>query len=561
MSIWYIIKVMQIYAGKKFNKPICVLKAFNNKDFRSVFELLDIYRKDYYILGYVRYEAKDVFLGKEVTSSMPLCYFEVFDEYEEYTPSERTDDVFIKIEPLISRECYCNAISDIKKYIEKGYTYEVNYTYPSKVTACSEPLSLYERLLKEQTTPYNAFIKNSYEEILSFSPELFFRLKGNKILTKPMKGTVARGFNPKEDAKNIEFLRNDEKNRAENVMIVDLLRNDLGRIAKTGTVNVDKLFEIETHKTIHQMTSEISAELETTKLYKIFEAIFPCGSITGAPKISTMKIIEALEVAKRDVYCGAIGFLSPDECVFSVPIRILQKKQTEDFYTFHSGGAIVWDSSAKDEWVETKEKRRFIEIMPEFKLIETMKCENNRIVFEAEHLARLRKSAEFFGFEIPENIKISTDKDGMVRMLLNKKGDVEFQVLDLSEPVTDKVIINPCNLYSKELFLKHKTTIRPWYKNSMTKIKNGEIYDEIFLNERGEVCEGARSNIIVKQDGVFYTPPESSGLLNGVYRQKLLNENFCREKVLYLDDLKSADRIYCVNSVRGMVEVQLDNNR
>lgn len=551
---------MQIYVEKKFNKPLCVLKAFNNKDFRQVFELLDVYRNDYYILGYVRYEAKDIFLGKEVNSSMPLCYFEVFDEYEEYKASEQTDDVFIKIEPLISKDCYCSAISDIKKYIEKGYTYEVNYTYPSKVITSSEVLALYERLLKEQPTPYNAFIKNDYEEILSFSPELFFRLKGNKVLTKPMKGTVARGVTPQEDEENIKFLRNDEKNRAENVMIVDLLRNDLGRIAKAGTVKVDKLFEIETHKTIHQMTSEISAELETTELYKIFEAIFPCGSITGAPKISTMNIIEVLEVSKRDIYCGAIGFLSPEECVFSVPIRILQKKQGESFYTFHAGGAVVWDSSAKDEWNETEEKRRFIEIMPEFKLIETMKCENNKIVFKDEHFARLGKSAEFFGFNMPKQINLPQDKDGMIRVLLSKDGEVEFQVLDLSKPLTNKILISTHKLNSKEVFLKHKTTIRPWYKDSMTKIKNGEIYDEIFTNERDKICEGARSNIVIEKDGVLYTPSEKSGLLNGIYRQKLLNEGLCKEKILSLEDLRTADRIYCVNSVRGMVEVQLDNN-
>jgi len=552
---------MQIYANKQFDKPLCILKAFNNKEFKKVFELLEIYRENYYILGYVRYEAKDVFLNKEIISELPLCYFEVFDCYKEFIPPANPAALLIKTEPMISKECYFSAISDIKKYIEKGYTYEVNYTYPLKVMVDGAAMDIYNWLLKNQTTPYNAFIKNDYEEVLSFSPELFFRLEENKILTKPMKGTIQRGLTKEEDIKNIEFLKNDEKNRAENVMIVDLLRNDLGRIAKTGTVKADKLFEIETHRTLHQMTSEISAELETTGLYEIFNAIFPCGSITGAPKISTMKIIEALEIARRGIYCGAIGLISPEECVFSVPIRVLQKQAGDGFYTYHAGGAIVWDSTAEEEWKETITKRKFLETLPDFKLLETMKCENGKILFESEHISRITSAAVVLGFKLPERFDLPADKNGMLRLLLDRHGGIEVQALDLTEAKTNKVVINPHRLMSNELFLKYKTTYRPWYERSICRIKNAEVYDEIFFNERNEVAEGARSNIVIEKNGEFFTPPLSSGILNGIYRQKLIDGHFCIEKVLYKKDLDEADRVYCVNSVRGMVEVFLDTNR
>ncbi len=200
--------------------------------------------------------------------------------------------------------------------------------------------------MPNQKTPYNCYIKNEWEEILSFSPELFFEISEDKIFTKPMKGTIKRGESKEEDIKNINFLKNDEKNRAENVMIVDLLRNDLGKIAKTGSVNVEKLFEIETHKTLHQMTSEISAELENdTTLYQIFEAIFPCGSVTGTPKINTMKIIGETETGTRGVYCGAIGLITKEKTVFSVPIRILQRKINDKNFPRWAGHCLGFNSS------------------------------------------------------------------------------------------------------------------------------------------------------------------------------------------------------------------------
>ncbi|MDE6139063.1 MAG: anthranilate synthase component I family protein, partial [Candidatus Gastranaerophilales bacterium] len=305
---------MNIFADKLFKNPIEIIEANSKEEMKNAFALLDKYREKYYLLGYISYNFEEL-------------YFEVYDNFEKYIPDRVEKSYGIIAKPLISKEEYFDCIDKIKKYISEGITYEVNYTYPNEVLTNLDDFDLYEALLDKQKTPYNTFFKSDKKTILSFSPELFFRLKDNKIYTKPMKGTIERGKSPEEDNKNAEFLYNDIKNRAENVMIVDLLRNDLGRIAKAGSVKVDKLFDIEKHATLFQMTSEISAELEDNiSLYDIFNAIFPCGSITGAPKVSTMKVIDSLEPFNRGVYCGAIGFLSPDECIFSVPIRILQSE-------------------------------------------------------------------------------------------------------------------------------------------------------------------------------------------------------------------------------------------
>lgn len=549
---------MQIFAGKKFENPIEIIEAFDNKSFVEAFSRIEILRKrhDTYLLGYIRYEAKDVFLGKEIKSKLPLLYFELFNKYDEFEV-QNTVDTVIKTNATINYKKYSKAIEKIKREIADGNTYEVNYTYDYKVETGLEGLELYNHILPRQTTPYNTYLKNKYEEILSFSPELFFTLENNKIRTKPMKGTIKRGVNEKEDSENIEFLKNDIKNRAENVMIVDLLRNDLGKIAKTGTVKVDKLFDIETHNTVHQMTSEISAELENNiTLYEIFQAIYPCGSITGAPKISTMNIIENIEKRKRGVYCGTIGLITPKKTVFSVPIRTLQKKNNEKFYTCGVGGAIVWDSTAKEEWDETLTKIKFIQ--NNFQLVETMLVENGKIKYKKEHFNRLKKSAKDLGFKFNSNIlKVKPEKNSILRLLLNKDGSFEAQHLPLEAIKTDKVSISKIRINSKGPLLYHKTTYRPWYDETMTKIKSGQIFDEIFFNEKGELTEGARSNIILQINDKWYTPPVECGLLNGILRQELIKQKKLSEKILYIENLKQAEKIFCINSVRGIVEIEV----
>ena len=538
---------MIIFGEKQFTNPIKIITAFNFDELKTAFAKIEELKNQYYIVGYLRYNA---FSGQ--SSNFPLLYFEVFNSYNIYK-TKNTKKLLLNPTPCVNFCEYSNAIKKIKEEIAKGNTYEVNYTYDFDVPFDGDELDLFNFLLSKQKTPYNFYIKNQYDTVLSFSPELFFEMQNNHILTKPMKGTIHRGKDKKEDKKLIEFLKNDIKNRAENVMIVDLLRNDLGRIAKVGTVNVSKLFEIETHKTLHQMTSQIEADLkENTTFFDIFKAIFPCGSITGAPKISTMKVISDVEKGERNIYCGAIGMISPKETIFSVPIRILQKTNEQNNFKYRVGGAIVWDSNAQDEWEETLTKTKFLN--DEFQIIETVKIENNSILFEKEHFERMQKTAEHFGFKFKTPEIVKTD-NGMLRILLNRDGEIKTELKRITPAKTSKIAISPIIQNSKNEFLYYKTTYRPWYYDSFQRIKNGEIYDEIFFNEKGELTEGARSNIVLQLNGNLYTPPVQCGLLNGVFRQELLKNNKCTEKILYKKDLEKAEKIFCVNSVRGMVEV------
>lgn len=554
---------MQIYNNYTFEHPIYVIEAFDNNTFIDALKRIDKLKNKYYLLGYIRYEAYKIFQCRNISSKNPILYFEVYDNHKKITFKESNINPNIHIEEILEEKKYKKNILKIKELIENGITYEVNYTYPLNIyTDCSE-FKLYTYLLKKQKTPYNMFFKNKYETILSFSPELFFRIKNNKICTKPMKGTVKRGISLIEDLDNYYFLKNDEKNRSENIMIVDLIRNDLSKISKTGSIKVEKLFEIEKHKTLFQMTSEITSELKSNiSLYQILDALFPCGSITGAPKISTMKVIEEIEKEQREIYCGAIGFLSPDETIFSVPIRILQKKNNEIAYKYFSGGAIVWDSNEEEEWQETITKRKFLDSNTNFQLIETMKVQNSKIILKEEHFARLKKSCSFFNFKYPIEIEeYKPIKDGMLRLLVNKDGSYFIEYKEINDEIkTNKIAISKNKVYSRNIFLQHKTTIRKHYKETGEKIKRNEVFDEIYLNEKDEITEGSRSNIVIKQNGILYTPPIKCGLLNGTYRSKLIKENKIKEKILYIKDLRNAEEIYCINSVRGMVKVEINDN-
>ena len=547
---------MLIFKDMLFENPLKVLKAFNGEEFFKAFREIEELAKTYFIAGYVRYEAKDIFLGKDIKSDYPLLYFEVFENFVPYKPDL---PVLLKIKPkpVITFTEYEQALKCIKEEISAGNTYEVNYTFDWELDYKDNENTLYDSLLYRQKTPYNAFIKNEFETILSFSPELFFEIQNRHIVTKPMKGTAPRGKDYIEDRENIEFLKNDIKNRAENVMIVDLLRNDLGRIAKTGSVKVSELFAIETHRTLHQMTSQVEADLrEGVTLIDVFKAVFPCGSITGAPKISTMNIIDKVEKGSRGVYCGAIGFISPDKTVFSVPIRILQKKNNQEKYICRTGGAIVWDSDIKDEWQECFTKAKFLN--DDFKLVETIKVQNGRLFLADEHFKRLKNSADCLGFKFNNDLlSLKPEKDGIIRILLSKDGSYEIQYKPLERTAVYRIELSDITPDCKNDLLTHKTTFRPWFEDAAAKIANKEVYDVLFFNRKGELTEGSRTNVLLEIDGKFYTPPVQCGLLNGVLRQNLVDSNVCVEKILYKEDVLKADNIYCINSVRGIKRVTL----
>lgn len=529
-----------------FTNPSEELVAFTKDEFFECLDKINELKKKYFIAGYIRYEAYKFLENTNQKFEKPALYFGVYKQPTNIKLNKNSYKPYITTEKQITKSTYQNKINTIKDEIAKGNTYQVNYTYENKVKAYCSDKNLYLSLRNKQQTSYGAFIKNDFDTIMSFSPELFFEIKNKKISTRPMKGTASRGNSKEKDEEQKKFLANDEKNRAENLMIVDLLRNDIGKISHN--VNVKSLFDIETYKTLHQMTSTIEGNLKTNDARQWLEALFPCGSITGAPKINTMKIIEKTEEDERGVYCGAIGYFSPNKTVFSVPIRTLQKSDT--YWSYRVGGGIVWDSKCDEEWAEAELKTSFLQPSTNFELIETMLIEDSKIKYKNEHLERLKKSAKFFGFKLNKLPKIKI-KNGILRISLNKNGEINFEIKPLNA-LPKKIKFSDTFIDSQNVWLQHKTTYRPWYE---TDLEN--YFDLIFSNEKNEITEGTRCNIFIKKDGKLFTPPTKCGLLNGVLRQKLIDKGECQEKILYKKDILEADEIYCGNSVRGLVKVSL----
>ncbi|HOK79746.1 MAG TPA: aminodeoxychorismate synthase component I [bacterium] len=467
---------------------------------------------------------------------------------------------------------YSKNIKKIKNYIKQGETYQVNYTIRSKFQFSGSVYTMYLDLREMQKVPYSAFIKIDDQFILSFSPELFFRKTSSLIITRPMKGTIRRGQNPEEDENYKEKLRKSIKDRAENLMIVDMMRNDLGRICRYGSVITNPLFCIEKYRTLFQMTSTVSGILKPNMtLVDIFSALFPSASITGAPKIRTMQIIKEIEKSPRKIYTGTIGVVKPDgDCVFNVAIRtiMINGKKGE----MGTGGGIVYDSKAKKEYKECQLKASFlISGCKKMKLIETIRWTSKEGYFLLDlHMKRLCKSAEFFHFicnrsNIIEQLKkitknFKTDKIYRVRLLLSSDGTVSTSYQEI-QPITDKnvmVAISKKKINPDNIFLFHKTTIRDVYnKAHLLAVKNG-FFDIIFENSRGEITEGAITNIFIEKNGILYTPAVSSGLLPGVFREYLIKNGRATEKVITRDELIKADKIFVGNSVRGLIEVNLE---
>lgn len=468
----------------------------------------------------------------------------------------------------IAPEEYCARILKVKEYIAAGDTYQVNFTDKVSFPVQAAPLALYAALSRQQSVAYGAFMNVAGHHILSFSPELFFRIDGGRIATRPMKGTTARGLDSVEDRQAALRLQNDEKNRAEHVMIVDLLRNDLGRICQTGSVVVEDLFSVEKYETLLQMTSTIAGQLRPgVGYYEIFRSMFPCGSITGAPKLRTMEIIRELEQRPRGVYSGAIGFISPGgSAVFNVAIRTLTMK--DGLARMGVGGGIVADSDPHEEYRECQLKAAFLtRARPEFQLIETMLWEKEFRLLRL-HFDRLEASATYFDFSfdresVLERLRELSDSlaDGTrqrVRLLLSAKGGITLSHSELQDETDSvRVKLSQETTSSTDVFLRHKTTRRELYNRELT-AAHAEGFDEVlFTNEKGEVTEGAISNVFMERAGKLLTPPCGCGLLPGVYRRHLLETRTdAEERVLTLADLETADAVYLCNSVRGMRAVK-----
>lgn len=545
-----------IFGDFVYSASLEIFVAFNKKDFFEALEQIDKKKSLGYLVGYIKYEAWHYFIDEEYYSKTPLLYFELFAERTPFCPNDMEYNVFYpKVVQKQNFTLYKNNIAKIKSAIKRGDTYQVNYTYPIELFTHCNYRHIFSQILKNQNTAYKAFIENQYEAILSFSPELFFELKDRQIIARPMKGTIKRDKDPVIDKQNKDFLQNDEKNKSENVMIVDLLRNDLSKIG--SEVRVSALFKILSFPTLHQMISEIKASVDSVSFVDILRALFPCGSITGAPKLKTIEIIQKLEKKPRNVYCGLIGVLHQDEMCFSVPIRTLYHDKRAKNLLLNVGSGIVWDSVANEEYQESILKSQFIFPQNDFLLVETMLVKNGKICNFSLHQKRILQTARFFGFQKPDLSKIKIPHNAILRILVDRNGRFYQENKSVAEITNFQITLASAPIDSQNDFLYHKTTYAPWYEEARKKIKNNEIFDCIFFNQKGELTEGARSNLVLKINNDFFTPPVNVGILNGVMRQKMLKSKKLKEKVLYKEDIYKAQKIFCINSIRGMVEVFL----
>jgi len=473
-----------------------------------------------------------------------------------------------------SREQYAQAFAKVEDYIAAGDVYQINLTLKYHFAFEGDPVALYAALRRKQRVAYGALIGTPDLHVLSLSPELFFRREGKHMSTRPMKGTAPRGRTPREDARLKTWLAMDEKQRAENLMIVDLLRNDLGRVAKIGSVEVTDLFTVETYRSVHQMTSGIGAELRSDMgLKDMLRALFPCGSVTGAPKVRAMEIISELEAAPRGIYTGAIGHISPSgDAQFNVAIRtvVLDGQRGE----MGIGGGIVADSKEDSEFEECLLKAQFLtKVDAPFELIETLRFERGQGFHLLErHLARLHSSAAHFGYPFSrEAVLAALDAEAgridapvaMVRLLLAEDGTITVTSTAIELPVKGTVwrfVISDQRLDEKDPSFYHKTTRRQFYDREMERQKALTGCDEvIFLNKKGELTEGTRTTLFIELDGRLFTPALTCGLLPGILREELLDlpRASASEAVLTPQDLMSAERIYLGNSVRGLIRAEL----
>ena len=521
--------------------------------------------------GFLSYETASAFdsaLQTKPGAGFPYLWFGLYPEPRIVTlPGHEGPKLILDWHPTTDRETYNAAIAKIKDCIAEGKTYQVNYTMRLHTDFSGSAWNFFLHLIQNQNN-HAAYIDTGRYVIGSASPELFFQLDGNKMTCRPMKGTTKRGRTRIEDNERSEWLKNSEKNRAENVMIVDMIRNDLGKIAEVGSVSVPHLFETELYPTLWQMTSTVTAKTNAS-LTEIFTALFPCGSITGAPKISTMKIIAELENTPRKIYAGTIGHISPQrKASFNVAIRTLLIDKESQRAEYGIGGGVVWDSSSTDEYAEALLKAQVLVQQPlPFSLLETLLWTQEEGFFlQEKHIARMLDSATYFDIPITKEkledyfAQISSDffTPQRVRVLLDQAGKLRHESR-LFEIIEDNQTLNVClakaPVDSRNVFLFHKTTQREVYESARRGFE--EVDDVLLYNEFGELTEFTIGNLVVELNGQWLTPPISCGVLAGTFRAYLMETGQVLEKAITIDQLNKCTKIFRVNSIRKWQRVEI----
>jgi para-aminobenzoate synthetase/4-amino-4-deoxychorismate lyase len=596
-----------------YTAPVRVVHARALADvLPALTEVQRMTRDGFHAVGFVAYEAAPALDPAMVTvapgNALPLLAFGLFEAPTSPVPTAPAPAA--PVEPPVadwsldaSPEAHADAVRRIRHAIAEGRTYQVNLTTRLRAAFDGSPEALYHRLRRAQGGGYHAYIDLGRHCILSASPELFFETRGRTITTRPMKGTRPRGRWREEDRTLREELAGSAKDRAENLMIVDLLRNDLGRVSAPGTVRAPDLWAIERYRTVWQMTSTVTGMLrDDVGLVDLFRALFPCGSVTGAPKISTMELIAELEPSPRGVYCGAIGRILPGgDCTFNVPIRTAVIDRDAGRIAYGTGGGVVWDSTPEAEWAELRAKTAVVRSpWPRFRLLETLGVRQGTPVRLDRHLRRMAASADRFDFPFPEDDlraavhraarSLPAEPDpgpagsaALLRVTLGEDGSVRAETRPLDRahaslhraPLADShtpehglgprpdgdpdrrtVVAARAPVDSADLFLYHKTTHRAVYDRHLADAPEF-AWDVLLQNEHGRVTEFCRGNVVAELDGRLLTPPRTAGLLPGCFRAQLLEDGRIEEADLSLDDVANARALWFINSARGWVPVRL----
>ncbi|MDZ7670503.1 MAG: aminodeoxychorismate synthase component I [Gammaproteobacteria bacterium] len=579
----------------RYQDPVCVLTASTPGDVPELLETAErqARRDGLYAVGFVTYEAApglDAALEARPPGMLPPAWFALYRRRQAVAAPDEGPESPAELDWTadVNAAAYLSTIGRIREYIAAGDTYQVNFTYRLRAalqaTDADPAQSLFATMTASQPAGYGALLETDAWAICSASPELFFTRRGRRLTCRPMKGTAPRGSTADDDEQRACWLKHSAKNRAENLMITDMVRNDLGRLADTGSIHTDGLFELEGYPTVWHLTSTIQGDSDAS-VADIFRALFPAASITGAPKRRTMEIIRELETSPRDVYTGAIGIIEPGGDVqFNVAIRTALLDKARATAQYGIGGGIVWDSDAADELAETRTKARILhpagtpgrtppggDAERGFALLETLLWEPGcgYLLTEA-HVGRLQDSARHFGYSIDrdhvrrhlaEVVRGLSPVPHRVRLLLAQDGAVDVTARPVAEtpaPVRVALALCPAAVIDNP-FVCHKTTHRQIYddarRETLARIPGAD--DVLLVNANGEVTESTIANLVVDLDGELITPPLSSGLLPGVYRQHLLDTGRVVERVVQPRDLHAARALYLANSVRRLWPVTL----
>lgn len=590
MPVRSVIRHVQSGQWFTFGDPVDVLEAAAPAQVPGVIDLAErrCRQEGLYAVGFVTYEAApglDPKLPAQAPGILPPAWFALYRERAPFALTDTTPATPTPLDwqPDVDHDEYVAAIRRIREHIGRGDTYQVNYSYRLRAALAAGGghgvvTGLFAHMIAAQPDGYGALLETDAWGLASASPELFFARRPTagemRVYSQPMKGTVARGPDAVSDAARARWLAASPKNRAENLMITDMVRNDIGRLAATGSVRAEALFQLERHPTLWQMTSTVSGHCDAP-LVDLMRALFPAASITGAPKRHTMGIIRDLESSPREIYTGTVGLIEPDGAVqFNVAIRTAWVDKRRKVAEYGVGGGIVWDSDPAEEHAETRTKASIVRepARPPFALLETLLWEPaGGFLLLDEHLNRLGEAARYFDRRfhraavrehleaLAEPWRLAAAAPQRIRLLIQPDGAIDSEAAAVTDrPAPARVALVPARVLD-DPFVRHKTTYRAVYQNALAqaRIRHPEADDAILVNERGEVTESTLANVVADLDGRLLTPPLDGGLLNGIYRQHLLASGAIEERTLTPVDLQNARAVYLVNSVRRRWPVTL----